>query len=74
VAAPSFFTALPGRVLLAAVIALLFFGGKAWLHGSNGSRSGSSPPGAVADVEIYTTSYCDTCKIAKAYMRRHGIT
>jgi mycoredoxin len=27
----------------------------------------------VAAVEIYTTSYCDTCKIAKAYMRRHGI-
>jgi glutaredoxin len=69
-AAPSFFTTLPGRMLLVAVIALLFFAGKAWLHGS---RGGGSPPGVVAAVEIYTTSYCDTCKIAKAYMRRHGI-
>jgi glutaredoxin/predicted RNA-binding Zn-ribbon protein involved in translation (DUF1610 family) len=72
-AAPSFFTTLPGRVLLVALIALLFFGGKALLQGSYSSRSGGAMPGAVADVEIYTTSYCGTCKIAKAYMRRHGI-
>jgi glutaredoxin/predicted RNA-binding Zn-ribbon protein involved in translation (DUF1610 family) len=71
VAAPaSFLATLPGRVLLAALIALLFFAGKALLHGS---RSGGAAPGAVAEVEIYTTSYCGTCKIAKAYMRRHGI-
>jgi glutaredoxin/predicted RNA-binding Zn-ribbon protein involved in translation (DUF1610 family) len=68
---PSFFTTLPGRMLLVAVIALLFFAGKAWLHGSRGSAG--STPGAVAGVDIYATSYCDTCKIAKAYMRRHGI-
>jgi glutaredoxin/predicted RNA-binding Zn-ribbon protein involved in translation (DUF1610 family) len=70
-AAPSFFTTLLGRMLLVAVIALLFFGGKAWLHGSRGSAGPA--PVAVTGVEIYTTSYCDTCKIAKAYMRRHGI-
>jgi glutaredoxin len=70
VATRSFFTTLPGRVLLAALIAPLFFGGKALLQGS---RSGDSTPGVVADVEIYTTSYCDTCKIAKAYMTRQGI-
>jgi glutaredoxin/predicted RNA-binding Zn-ribbon protein involved in translation (DUF1610 family) len=70
--APSFFTTLPGRMLLVALIALLFFAGRAWLHGSRGSAGPA--PGAVAGVEIYTTSYCGTCKIAKAYMRRHGIT
>jgi glutaredoxin len=70
VAAPSFFTTLPGRVLLAALIALLFFAGKALLQGS---RSGGAMPNAMAEVEIYTTSYCGTCKIAKAYMRRQGI-
>jgi glutaredoxin/predicted RNA-binding Zn-ribbon protein involved in translation (DUF1610 family) len=69
--APSFFTTLPGRMLLVTVIALLFFAGKAWLHGARGSAG--SAPGAVAGVEIYTTSYCDTCKIAKAYMSRYGI-
>jgi predicted RNA-binding Zn-ribbon protein involved in translation (DUF1610 family) len=39
---PSFFTTLPGRMLLVAVIALLFFAGKAWLHGSRGS-AGPAP-------------------------------
>jgi glutaredoxin len=53
-----------------ALIAIAFFAGKAWLHDP---RGGGSAPGVVADVEIYTTSYCGTCKIAKAYMRRQGI-
>jgi glutaredoxin len=71
VAAPSlsFFATTAGRLLLTAVIAMLFFAGKALLNGP--SRPSSGAP--TAAVEIYTTSFCGTCKIAKAYMKRQGI-
>jgi glutaredoxin len=67
----SFFATISGRLLLTAVILLLFFDGKAWLQASPSPRSDPGEP--TAAVEIYTTSFCGTCKIAKAYMQRQGI-
>lgn len=70
----SFWATLPGKAVIVAVIALTYFGGKTWL-GSTRAGEGNGPMASAqaAEIEIYTTSYCETCKVAKAYMKRQGI-
>jgi glutaredoxin len=60
-----------GKALVVAVIVLLFIAAKSWLPGSRGDETVA--PGELAEIEIYTTSYCEPCKVAKSYMRQHGI-
>ena len=63
-----------GKALIVIAIALLFVGGKAWLTGTRGSAAMSPMASArAAEIEIYTTSFCATCKVAKNYMKKHGI-
>jgi glutaredoxin len=68
---PSWLAAMGGKALVAGVIALLFVAAKLWWPGSRVDEAVA--PGEVAEIEIYTTSYCGICKAAKSYMTERGI-
>lgn len=57
------------KALFAGLIVMVWLGARQWQDAPQRAR-----PGAVqADIEIYTTSFCETCHVAKAYMKRQGI-
>jgi glutaredoxin len=60
-----------GRILKFAAIALGLYLG--WQHFFNQPPPAPTLAGQSADIEIYTTSRCQYCRQAKAYMDERGI-
>jgi glutaredoxin len=68
---PSWLATVGGKALVGGVILLLFIAAKSWWPESRGHQAVA--PGELAEIEIYTTTSCGVCKVAKSYMREHGI-
>ncbi|SEL57453.1 Glutaredoxin [Roseateles sp. YR242] len=66
----SFWSTWLAKLLITAIVLMVWFSSRHWL---DTRHARTHDPAHVADIEIYTTSFCETCHAAKAYMNRNHI-